>query len=45
MIDVLTRIGQEQRATLLVVTHEENVALIAARRIEMRDGKIVASHC
>ncbi|MGZ5537457.1 MAG: ABC transporter ATP-binding protein, partial [Chthoniobacterales bacterium] len=45
VIDVLTRIGQEQRATLLVVTHEENVALIAARRIEMRDGKIVASHC
>ena len=41
VIDVLTRIGRERRATLLVVTHSEEVARIASRRIEMRDGKVV----
>ena len=41
VIDVLTRIGKERRATLLVVTHSEEVAGIASRRIEMRDGKVV----
>lgn len=41
VIDVLTRIGRERLATLLVVTHSEEVARTASRRIEMRDGKIV----
>ncbi|MDQ2918544.1 MAG: ABC transporter ATP-binding protein [Verrucomicrobiota bacterium] len=41
VIEVLTRIGQERRATLLVVTHSEEVARIASRRIEMRDGKVI----
>ncbi len=41
VIDVLTRIGKEGRATLLVVTHSEEVARIASRRVEMRDGRVV----
>ncbi|MDQ6913838.1 MAG: ABC transporter ATP-binding protein [Verrucomicrobiota bacterium] len=41
VIDVLTRIGKEGRATLLVVTHSEEVAHIASRRVEMRDGRVV----
>ncbi len=42
VIEVLTRIGRERRATLLIVTHDDEVARIASRRIEMRDGKVVA---
>lgn len=38
---VLTQIGRDRLATLIVVTHSEQVARSASRRIEMRDGKIV----
>ena len=41
VIRVLTRIGSERLATLIVVTHSEEVARTASRRIEMRDGRIV----
>ena len=41
VIQVLTRIGHERLATLIVVTHSEEVARTASRRIEMRDGKVV----
>lgn len=43
VLEILTRIGREGRATLLVVTHSEEVAAAATRRIEMRDGRIVAT--
>lgn len=39
---VLERIGQERLATLIVVTHSDDVARAASRRIAMRDGKLVA---
>jgi putative ABC transport system ATP-binding protein len=42
VIDVLTRIGRERLATLLVVTHSADVAATASRRIDMRDGRVVA---
>lgn len=42
VIEVLTRLGREKFATLIVVTHSEQVAGVATRRIEMRDGKLVA---
>ena len=38
---LLEKIGGEGRTTLIVVTHSEEVARVASRRIEMRDGKIV----
>jgi putative ABC transport system ATP-binding protein len=41
VIQVLRRIHEEKRATLVVVTHEEEVAQAASRRVEMRDGRIV----
>ena len=41
VIRVLSRIGREQLATLIVVTHSEEVARTASRRIEMRDGRVV----
>ena len=37
---VLSRIGQERRATLIIVTHSEEVAAIASRRVQMRDGRV-----
>lgn len=42
VIDVLERIGAERRTTLIVVTHSEEVARIASRRLEMRDGRLPA---
>ncbi len=40
---VLTRIGQDGEVTLIVVTHSEEVARMASRRIEMRDGRVVGN--
>lgn len=42
VMDVLRNIGANQLATLIVVTHSEDVAQAASRRIAMRDGRIVA---
>jgi putative ABC transport system ATP-binding protein len=42
VLDLLHRIADEELATLIVVTHSEEVAAAAARRIEMRDGRIVS---
>ena len=41
VIHLLNKIGTERLSTLLVVTHSEEVARTASRRIEMRDGKVV----
>jgi len=41
VLSVLRRIGGEQMATLIVVTHSEEVAAAASRRIEMRDGRVL----
>src|SRR2546421_1277265 len=38
---LLEKIGREGLTTLIVVTHSDEVARAASRRIEMRDGKIV----
>jgi putative ABC transport system ATP-binding protein len=41
VMQLLAKIGGEGLTTLIVVTHSEEVARAASRRIEMRDGKIV----
>jgi putative ABC transport system ATP-binding protein len=38
---LLEKIGAEQMTTLIVVTHSDDVARTASRRVEMRDGKVV----
>jgi putative ABC transport system ATP-binding protein len=38
---LLEKIGAEQMTTLIVVTHSDDVARAASRRVEMRDGKVV----
>ena len=41
VMQLLEKIGREAMTTLIVVTHSEEVAAAASRRVEMRDGKIV----
>jgi len=41
VLRVLQRIGGDRLATLIVVTHSEEVARAADRRIEMRDGRVL----
>ena len=42
VLELLRRIAAKELTTLIVVTHSEEVAAAAARRIEMRDGRIVS---
>ncbi len=42
VLDLLQTIAEEQMATLILVTHSDEVAARASRRIELRDGRIVA---
>jgi putative ABC transport system ATP-binding protein len=44
VLEVLEQIAREKRTTLLVVTHSAEVASIATRRVELRDGKMVGDH-
>jgi uncharacterized protein YecE (DUF72 family) len=39
--DLAEKIGRDALTTLIVVTHSDEVARAASRRIEMRDGQIV----
>ena len=41
VMQLLEKIGREAMTTLIVVTHSDEVARGASRRIEMRDGKVV----
>jgi putative ABC transport system ATP-binding protein len=41
VLDLLTNLHQEKKATILLVTHEEDVAQKAERIIVMGDGKII----
>jgi putative ABC transport system ATP-binding protein len=41
VMKLLEKIGRDALTTLIVVTHSDEVARAASRRLEMRDGKIV----
>jgi putative ABC transport system ATP-binding protein len=41
VMQLLEKIGAEELTTLIVVTHSDEVARAASRRVEMRDGKVV----
>lgn len=42
VLDLLRKIADERWATLILVTHSAEVAAMATRLVEMRDGKIVS---
>jgi len=41
IMDIFTRLNKEKRITLVMVTHEPDIACYAQKRIYMRDGKII----
>lgn len=43
LLDLLKKIHQEKGITIIMVTHDKDVALYADRIINMKDGKVLAS--
>ena len=41
-METLTRLNREQGVTMIVVTHEADIAAYADRTLTMRDGQIVS---
>ncbi|MGB8217118.1 MAG: ABC transporter ATP-binding protein [Candidatus Methanoperedens sp.] len=41
VLDILTRINREYKKTIIVVTHDDSIALRAMRIIKLQDGKII----
>lgn len=41
IMELLTRFNRERGLTIVLVTHEDDIASFASRRIDFRDGKIV----
>ena len=41
-METLTRLNREQGVTIIVVTHEADIAAYADRVVTMRDGQIVS---
>ena len=41
LMDVLLELNREERATLIVVTHDEACAQRLERRVSIRDGRIM----
>jgi len=41
VLELLQKIASQRQTTLLVVTHSDEVARLAARRIALRDGRII----
>ncbi|HEY1582928.1 MAG TPA: ABC transporter ATP-binding protein [Chthoniobacterales bacterium] len=42
VLELLQEIAEQQLATLILVTHSTEVAALASRRIELRDGRVVS---
>ncbi|HEX8311720.1 MAG TPA: ABC transporter ATP-binding protein [Chthoniobacteraceae bacterium] len=44
VMELLQKIASQRATTLLIVTHSEDVARLADRRIQLRDGRIFVPH-
>lgn len=44
ILELLIRLHQEQKTTLVLVTHDPSIARRASRTIQMKDGRIVADN-
>jgi putative ABC transport system ATP-binding protein len=40
-MEIFTRLNVDKKITLVMVTHEPDIACYARKRIYMRDGKII----
>ena len=40
-MDIFTRLNQEKKITMVMVTHEPDIACYARKRIYIRDGEII----
>jgi len=45
IMEVLQRLNQEDGITIILVTHETDIAAYASREILMKDGQIVRDRC
>ena len=43
ILDLLVKLHQEKKMTMIMVTHDLGIAKLATRTIEMKDGRIVSS--
>jgi putative ABC transport system ATP-binding protein len=41
ILDIFKRLNQEKNITIILVTHEPELAQIASRRMHLRDGQII----
>jgi putative ABC transport system ATP-binding protein len=41
IMDIFTHLNQDKKITMVMVTHEPDIACYARKRIYMRDGKII----
>jgi len=41
IMEIFTRLNEDKKITLVMVTHEPDIACYAKKRIYMRDGKII----
>ncbi|MBC7255150.1 MAG: ABC transporter ATP-binding protein [Chloroflexi bacterium] len=44
ILDLLTRLNREHNTTILIVTHDRNIARATQRILEMHDGRIIREH-
>ena len=45
VLDLMVAMNQRRKATLVLVTHDHDLAAMADRRISLRDGRVVADSC
>jgi predicted ABC-type transport system involved in lysophospholipase L1 biosynthesis ATPase subunit len=41
VLELLLSLNRQEGTTLVLVTHEQELAAVAGRRIQLRDGRIV----
>jgi putative ABC transport system ATP-binding protein len=44
VLDMFVRLNQQFKQTIVMITHNPEAAAVAARTVEMRDGRIVGEH-
>jgi putative ABC transport system ATP-binding protein len=45
VLDLMVAMNRKRKATLVLVTHDHDLAAMADRRISLRDGRVVADSC